>query len=522
MRASLLIGLLVASAMPAAAAAPVADATWRFDAPATAGGSVQALTDGWLLLLAAPGATFDVDLPPATTVNHTTAWLQPRIPGAGSGIAVPLPDAKGSLVDPVRAHLVFEEGGSLLLAASRLEVTLNGSAELLAAVAGQAPMGDLLPKDAGASGAARLGAHPIASDGAAARSAPPSPPVRVQVRAAGLHLAEWHGAQVTCATPACVDGARATEAGGLGLSPARLESYLEVRPADGTIAGEGSAVAIAFGGTRMDVAANGWVRLPAARAVGGSPASLPDPAGATVYAEGSVVLAGLRHGGDDGLQAQVSGNGLRLRVGEAWLPPSAAVAGAAAAGIGLAWLSMKAAWALAARVLGAKAAEHPARQRLLEVAQAQPGLGLREACRRAGVPYATGVHHLAILRRARLVAFVRLGRRLLLCLPGAEGKTLSAAPARRTADEGRLLEAVNARTLPFQSDLVEHARVQWGWPASSTRHRLGQLVGAGLVKRRRLGLRVAYLPAEDGQAPAFPATHPVTPAMAAAMPVSSP
>ncbi len=516
-----ILAMLAALALPAAAAGAAPGATWRFEAPVTAGGSLAVATDGWLLLLAEPGATFDLGLPPAATTNHTTAWLRPD---ATSSAGWPLPDAADSL-GPVRARVTFLEGGSLLLAAERLEVTLDGSAEFVATAAGAAPMGGVLPEDAGARGAARLGAHASDGAGVAARTAAPSPPVGVRVSASGLRLLEWHGARVDCATAACPDGARTARAGGLAPVAAELVPYLEVRPGTpgGALVGGGTALAVAVGGERMDVAADGWVRLPAARQVPATVQGSFDPAGATIYAEGDVALADLHpdtEGG--GLEAQVSGSGLRVRAGETWLPAPAAVAGAAAAaGLGLAWVAVKTGWALAARVLGGKAGEHPARQRLLEVAAVEPGLGLREACRRAGVPYATGVHHLAILRRARLVVLVRQGRRLLLCLPGAERKALAAAPARDALRAGGLLEAVNARTMPFQGDLIAHARDQWGWPASTTRHRLARLVEAGLVERRRLGARVAYVPAEDRQAPAFPAAHPVTPTVAPPTPASS-
>src|SRR5205085_1546619 len=88
----------------------------------------------------------------------------------------------------------------------------------------------------------------------------------------------------------------------------------------------------------------------------------------------------------------------------AWVPTpeQAAGVGAAAVAVGLLyylWPLAKGGLGLFSRLKQPEVLGHPARQQILQLVEAQPGIHFKEMARRTGMPNGSLVHHLETLRR---------------------------------------------------------------------------------------------------------------------------
>jgi predicted transcriptional regulator len=139
---------------------------------------------------------------------------------------------------------------------------------------------------------------------------------------------------------------------------------------------------------------------------------------------------------------------------------------------------------LFSRVTGPKLLEHPARARLVQLVQAEPGVHFQDLVRRSGLPNGTAVHHLHKLADAGLVAARPLGR--YTCYfpgPSPDRASLAAAPVTRSDGARRILAELTANPGLSGTDLA----VRLGLQASTVTYHVKRLQEAGLVAAARDG-----------------------------------
>lgn len=124
--------------------------------------------------------------------------------------------------------------------------------------------------------------------------------------------------------------------------------------------------------------------------------------------------------------------------------------------------------------------ENPHRARLLQLIQARPGLGVREAGRRAGLASGATAYHVEYLTMQGRISSVRFqGRRLLYPYPKApSGKQLAISVLLEDAHLFALYEWVRRHGPVAQGGVLE----AFPEPRSSVQHRLDRLVRGGVFK----------------------------------------
>lgn len=173
-----------------------------------------------------------------------------------------------------------------------------------------------------------------------------------------------------------------------------------------------------------------------------------------------------------------------------WFPNAPEAAGATLLGLVLgmlyyAWPTVKSGiLGLFSRFTGPKLLEHPARARLVQLIQAEPGVHFQDLVRRAGLSNGAAVHHLGKLAGAGLVSSRPLGR--YTCYfpgPSPDRSSLVAAPVTRSDGARRILAELTAQPGLSGVDLAARLGVQ---PSTITYH-VKRLQEAGLVSAARDG-----------------------------------
>lgn len=128
---------------------------------------------------------------------------------------------------------------------------------------------------------------------------------------------------------------------------------------------------------------------------------------------------------------------------------------------------------------------HPADQaRVLKAVRASPGVHLRAIARLTGLHPNVIRGYVQHLVRAGHVVERQLGPRILVYprerAPNAGHRAVAADHELQGAEQRRLLAFIQQRPGLRQKDIVDAAQA-WGWPRSTTQHRLQRLVEANLV-----------------------------------------
>lgn len=130
------------------------------------------------------------------------------------------------------------------------------------------------------------------------------------------------------------------------------------------------------------------------------------------------------------------------------------------------------------------------REKLLRLIQARPGLGVRDAGRRTGIPQGATAYHIEYLEREGRVSTVRFhGRRLLF--PYAKPPTGRDLAMRVVLEDPRLFalhEFIRANGPISQQGILNHFQE----PRSSVQNRLDRLARHGLIKSDFVGRSRIY------------------------------
>jgi len=133
---------------------------------------------------------------------------------------------------------------------------------------------------------------------------------------------------------------------------------------------------------------------------------------------------------------------------------------------------------LYARIAPTRLLEHPARRRVREIVEDDPGVSINEAERRSGLTHGAFVHHLAKLESAGILVSVENGQRRNLYVAG------TARPEERARTDERIIDAVAERGPSRPADVARAL----GLSRQAVQYHLPRL-----VRERRLVVRGGML-----------------------------
>lgn len=184
----------------------------------------------------------------------------------------------------------------------------------------------------------------------------------------------------------------------------------------------------------------------------------------------------------------------------AWVPTpeQAAGVGAAAVAVGLLyylWPLAKGGLGLFSRLRQPEVLNHPARQQLLQLIEAEPGIHFKEMARRTGLPNGSLVHHLETLRRnGQVVARPSGGYTLYFLGAHVPAGSAEAASALKADGARRILDLVRQQPGLSSADVAARCGLQ---PSTVTYH-VQRLQAAGLLTGLRDGRAVRLHPVDAG------------------------
>lgn len=153
-----------------------------------------------------------------------------------------------------------------------------------------------------------------------------------------------------------------------------------------------------------------------------------------------------------------------------------------------------------------QALEHPRRRRIFDYIRHQPGANFREVSRNTGIAAGTVRHHLNVLARSDIIvehqhaSTVRLFENIDAFRHSWADQVILREPAL-----AELYEWLHANPASPQRGALE-AMLERGWSRSTTQHRLGRLVDAGLVGIKLQGRLKLYTATDRRHAPGRPAS----------------
>ncbi len=134
--------------------------------------------------------------------------------------------------------------------------------------------------------------------------------------------------------------------------------------------------------------------------------------------------------------------------------------------------------------------EHPNRDLLLRIIDAQPGAHFRNLATESKLGVGNTRHHLDVLLSAGLITQRRNGHRLHnFIAKGFNEKTWRTQAALSDPKSNRLARLVDLLGTPRQQDVVMGAQSRWSWSRSVTQDRLRRLVNMGVLERLGSGGR---------------------------------
>jgi len=474
----------------------------NFHPPARAGPSVAVHGAHWLVLVFsnATGADATAVFPAAAQVQEfkeasANLYADPLNPPT---YYPPLP-AQTRSVGPADVALAFHKPGpaSLYLEAEHITWKATGPGTLVASH--QNPCADPAVSNAFVEErAARYNRLCPPSGLVAVTGEWQAPPVQFTLTAENVTVAEWHDAATACS------GVPASEcpAGGdrqddsTTVAPARAERRLltfeRLTTRGGHVEAEGSAALVFGGGPTLDLDVVGAARLPAASAPPACP-GCTSPDGQTLLIQGNFTLGAITAQPDGTLSAQLAGDVRAAKLDESVLDPASllgvgAAAGVVAAGLGLAWL-VKVLWgALFTKMRPEKAVENDARRAIRDYVAGNPGATFRELRGVTGLKSALLNHHLRVLKGGGLIHEQGHGASRRFLPPGltSEEQRMKAILLREEP-VNEVYELVRRHPWLAQGDLLDLAARELGFSRSTTQHRLGRLVKAGLLVVRHEG-----------------------------------
>jgi len=494
MRDARLTAILLVAAVAAVAplAGAAADRPVQFHSPANfeAAASVEGAT--WAVLFFVPGAS-------QATVHarngiDVTEHAYPAADVEDDGVGG-LPDegalaitSSASYANDVR--LGFDAGGGYLsIQADALRFDSSGSAGKIAGPASLQDVRAQLPADVAEH-------NPFWTDygGPAGPNAAVAPignrsGLSFHLVATGVRSATWFAAAPDCPAESCPRGggwhARSVALPG-GHAAAGTFDY-EQATLSGDIEASGQVRMAILGGPSLAAAFHGTLRLPAATGTVdcGACAQIN---GQTLVASGNLTLSGLAYAPSQGsLDAVLGGDVSAARLDEQAVSASqvlgaaAAVAAVAAAGVGLGLLARLVATALFTRQREEELLDVPNRRLVHDAVVANPGIGFRELVRSTGLAIGTVRHHLTVLHRhGRIVEHVNGSSKAFFENHGKYDRDWQEVAVLRGRGLGALHEWIRLHPNASQKTMVEAMGAR-GWTRRATQHRLGKLVGQGLV-----------------------------------------
>jgi DNA-binding MarR family transcriptional regulator len=492
MRAAWAIGLTAILLAPLANA-DAGGLALNFASPAQAGPHLSASGAHWVwLLFDNTPARISLSIPEASYSNHTYLYAGPRLID-DNGFPLYADEISNTTTHYPGRSLTLDFTGrphaSLYLAADSIRINLDNTTTAVNVLAAHADTASAL-QDAEIYGSShRVGVRRTTQPEVAITAVHQhgEAPLGFALAVSGLRVAEWHNATVTCPVQPCPDGAGATDSSVRaptrdGLLVVR-RYFSELDTHDGTAIGHGAAARAATGGASLDLALDGWFRLPFAQRE--RACACVDPHGQTFQADGNLRLDNLTATGDR-LRADLSGSAAWARLDETAVNPShlfgnlaATAAASTAAVVLIAW----AAWALFSRELTPEdALAHPKRLRLLEAIKATPGAVAVQLARTTGFSRGSVRNHLEILERLGLVVSNRHARvNHYFENHGRYTNTWRIVAANRDPSLGFLLRLLRDHPNAGTPEILKHASEARLTRAAVLR-RLSRLEALGLVQ----------------------------------------
>lgn len=519
MQATALILVIVALAV-CLAPSVTADTSFSFAVPAQMGPDVQIRNATWVLAAFDGGeAAIRLVTDSPSLQQNITEYVLGRGDAAvakSDGARVPVSD--DARVGAFDASLAKRDGGraSLFATGARLDIDVQQmAAEVI--VSGPGDCADRLVGDDEGDHYldARYADLCPAVAGPVLVLRPSQPAARATMKGQGLQAVEWHNLGASCATSSCPAGSQRdvrTSQGPLWNLTAGSYGFTHLELAgNNSLQGDAVPRMIAVGGPDLELAVQGWLRMP--NAAGGEACASCIQDGATVTTTGAISLRHLRASDQGRLRGVLGGDLADARLDEAHIDPArllgnvpvAAVAAAAAAGVVL--LVKVLFSALFTRLSGEEALEHPNRRLLVDRIAKEPGINFRGLVRASGIAAGTVRHHLTILVRAGIVTEQGLGstRRFFAgrATDGWEHQVLLREPGMR-----QIHDWVAANPGATQLEVLD-AMAEAGVSRSTTQHRLERMCERGAVEARWQGRFKRYWP--RNAAPAGPSPRVAAP-----------
>ncbi len=497
MRATLALALLLL--VPGAAA--LEPSPLQFASPGGFGPAAEIDGSQWMVLVFSPASIAEAELDAqgsAILTNHTrsvvVATVPPTTEPAGEGPS----DDRSESVELSPTSLSFGNGraGSLWIFAQ--SIVLNATA--FEAAVQPKPIDESvgLAKPPNESGRFVFRNHAAPDGDAMIVLSTPGVPATFNVEVVGLSRMEWYGASISCSSSCLPGGGSQTtsspSAGDAGITYTE-RSYIELQPPPGSILNvEGTLDYALLGGPSLDIAVDGWLRLPGASGAGNC--ACIDPSNQTLHASGHLMLAHV-HTEDGRMAGTLSGELGSAHFDERTVDvtgfsavrmagPGLAVAGGV---VGLVWLGLL----LFTRFSKSEALGHPNRKLLYDAVLSSPGINFRELSRQTGVAAGTARYHLTVLTRSGLV--VEKPHHNVLRFFENHGRfeaTWNRVGVLRDPALRELHEWALAHGACAQKDILDAMESEHGWSRSTTQHRLARLVADGLLCIRLRGRFKVY------------------------------
>lgn len=475
---------------------PTASATSTFDVPSQWLGDVEARGSWALVLIRPDGAVQGEILSPGHVLatEHHVVKGNVRTGLVGHPHIWPVDSSQQDL-DGLAASVTGRDGWkSIYIQADSIVLRSAGSGELQVA-SGGSPAIDLLQQSypygivrpfgptVGEDSAVIAGNFPVSS--------------RTSIVAKGVHTTELHNITLDCQGP-CPKQTEPTSQS-QSVDRRRVDvhtlNYLDLATSSGDLQIDADAIAVAFGGSRLDAVVDGQVRLTGFSIDECNDAGCVSASGETLVANGTVQLGQLQRGPSGRLGGNVVLASGAARLDETVfdagiLGPGVAIASAVAVG-GL--LLAKAAGLLFTRVRSNKALEHPNRTKIHDAVTRRPGISFNELRRTTGLANGTIRHHLQILQDLDLIEARSLGQYARFYPRGTRAKEVEKLAVLQSGGNLAVYHLVQVRPGISQQEVLDAFA---GQPRSSVQFRLKALALGGLIRAERAGNRLRYAPQE--------------------------
>lgn len=493
-RAALIVAIVLLLASGATASTGGLDL--RFHPPAQLGPTLNATGGQWIFLVfsnqtpAAGAVRFDA---PTTGQQFNEVQTYHDLSPVSAGpIGAPAPGVPKDYT-PFQADLNFGQGpGSIYIEAAEISWTTVGQDAAL----------DHLPAFGCLTAASQTQQEEhsarydqLCKTEAVGMTMPTSP--TFTLHATGVKTVEWHDAALTCHAPSdseCPTGGKREEQRtdvGTGYVIRRQLTFERVSAGNGTLDASGSAALLVVGGKTLGVAVAGHARLPLASAPPACQGCLA-PDGQTFLADGDFTLRGVALQSDGTLSGRIEGDLANVRFDETSIDPAAiglgaVVAAGVAAAVGLSFLLKPLAGSLFTRVQPGEVLRNRNRRAIFDYIGQNPGAGFNELQRALDVGKETVSYHVRVLLNAGKITQQSHGNTRRFFPAGFDAGQRTRTVLLRTKALDDLYALVERHPNLAQGEIMDLAAKEMGWSRSTTQHRLGRLVKAGLVATQREG-----------------------------------